>query len=264
MRTKRSTRQLVLHRTSGILPAMPEPSTVQLFDVALRGGSIVALLLLGGLLARDHGRSPAARIGVAFAIGVAAYAVCSAPGVAALRTWWHAPLLALASGNAVVFWLFARALFDDGFAPRDWHAVLWLAFAAAGLVDFFVIGAAAGPITDRLGVALALGRAILAVIAVVQTLATWRADLVEGRRRLRGFMVGAIAVYILANTASELTVARLAAPDFASLANAAGLLLMTLVIGWPLTRVSGDELFGFPSPLPVEQAAAAPPVPGAR
>ena len=31
---------------------------------------------------------------------------------------WHAPLIALSTGNVVVFWLFTRALFDDAFKLR--------------------------------------------------------------------------------------------------------------------------------------------------
>ena len=127
-----------------------------MLDIACRGGTVVLLLLLGASLLRDHGGSLAARVGAVFASGVAAYAVCSAPGVAELRVWWHAPLLAVASGNAVVFWLFARALFDDGFVARPWHAAIWLGFALAALADFFLLAPVVG--VRPLGIALALGR----------------------------------------------------------------------------------------------------------
>jgi len=37
----------------------------------------------------------------------------------------HAPLIALSTGNVVVFWLFTRALFDEAFKLRWWHALVW-------------------------------------------------------------------------------------------------------------------------------------------
>jgi len=241
--------EMVSHRLSPngrsaiVAGGMPDLS---ILDAALRGAAIVLLLMLAALLLRDHGRSQAARIGAVFAIGVAAYAVCAAPAVATLRVWWHAPLLALASGNAVVFWLFARALFDDGFVPRAWHALPWAGFALATLTCFFLLPTGS-PVGSALGIALAVGRVGFAALAVGQTLATWRNDLVEGRRRLRGFIVGAVALHIAVDTLSGL-----AMPGFGSaiagVINAATLAVMTAVIAWPLLRVDGDGLFPLPSP----------------
>jgi len=59
---------------------MAAVSTILVFDSGLRGAAAVLLLLIGGSLVRDYGKSPAARLGAAFAIGVAAYVFCSAPG----------------------------------------------------------------------------------------------------------------------------------------------------------------------------------------
>jgi hypothetical protein len=94
--------------------SVPDVSTIEVADLVLRGGSVMLLLLVAALLLRDHPNQTAGRLGAMFAIGTAAYALCSAPQVADQQTWWHAPLLALAAGNAVVFWLLARALFDVG------------------------------------------------------------------------------------------------------------------------------------------------------
>ena len=64
-------------------PAMADGALLQTFDHALRGGAMVLQLLIATLLIRHHARSLAARLGAAFALGVAAYAVCSWPGFAA-------------------------------------------------------------------------------------------------------------------------------------------------------------------------------------
>src|SRR5262249_15939119 len=89
-------------------PAMIAGPSLQTIDHALRGGAIVLLLLIAALLLRDHARARAARLGWAFAVGVAAYAVCSSPEFALDAKPWHAPILVLCFGNSLVFWLFAR------------------------------------------------------------------------------------------------------------------------------------------------------------
>jgi len=47
---------------------MAAVSTILVFDSGLRGAAAVLLLLIGGSLVRDYGKSPAARLGAAFAI----------------------------------------------------------------------------------------------------------------------------------------------------------------------------------------------------
>src|SRR5207302_1378042 len=48
---------------------------------------------------------------------------------------WHAPLVAISTGNIVVFWLFTRALFDDAFKMRLWHVLIWAAVAGFSFVN---------------------------------------------------------------------------------------------------------------------------------
>ena len=47
-------------------------------DWVLRGGICGLVLLLAAMLLRDHGRLVPARLGALFAVGTAAYAICSA------------------------------------------------------------------------------------------------------------------------------------------------------------------------------------------
>src|SRR5512144_3201090 len=102
--------------------AMPSEGFLSFTDLLLRGGVCLVLLLLAALLVRDYGRLIAARLGAFFALGAAAYCLCSAAGFHTHTAWWKIPILALATGNNVVFWLFACALFDDAFRPRWWQA----------------------------------------------------------------------------------------------------------------------------------------------
>lgn len=228
---------------------MADDALLASVDLLARGGVCLLLLLVAALLVRDHGRVAAARLGAVFALGAAAYAICSGAGFHARMSWWAIPILALATGNNVVFWLFARALFDDGFRPRWWHGGLWGLIVAIGLADGFLLkgSAPAAPV----GGALALAALGFAALAVVQTVASWRADLIERRRQLRLFIVGASSVYIVLTALANLLGMQRAAPLAVSLTEACGLAAIAIAVAWSLLRVAaGGSLFP-----PPEEAA---------
>ena len=222
---------------------MAAVSTILVFDSGLRGAAAVLLLLIGGSLVRDYGKSPAARLGAAFAIGVAAYVFCSAPGFSDHREFWHAPILGLCSGNVVIFWLFTRAMFDDSFKHRWWHTAIWILLVGSGLLRLFVWAPAGSSLSEPVGIALSLTSAGFAVLAVAQSIAGWRADLVEGRRRLRPLVVGGVAAYITIIAIAEIKLRGRPVPLAASAINAAGLATMSALIAWSLLRTTGHGLF---------------------
>src|SRR5262249_46027613 len=150
--------------------------------------------------------------GAALAAGAAAYAVISAPSLIGQPFWVLAPLVPLAAGNALVLWLLSQALFDDEFRLRPWHAVLWLAFAGIELVNFLALCATGHHALGPLALVLGLGRIVLAVLALVPAITSWRGDLVEARRRLRGWIVGAIGLYTVVDVAADILFRPNAAP----------------------------------------------------
>jgi hypothetical protein len=169
-------------------------------DLALRAGTAAVLLLLAALLYRDFRGAVSGRLAVAFALGSAAHAVSSAAGFATPVTPGRTLLLALSTGNVVVFWLFARALFDDRFEPRWWHAPPWAAVVGISFLDCLLIGPAPAPDFRIFGVGInAIVMSLIALgfiaLAVGQAIASWSIDLVESRRRLRILIVGAAAIY---------------------------------------------------------------------
>lgn len=213
-------------------------------DLALRGGATVLLLLLAALLMRDHGRVWAARLGALFAVGAAAFAVWTSPALP------HGPdvvpLLALSAGNNVVFWLFARALFDDDFHPRAWHAALWGGVVALALTCALVLQPRHSPLAGPVDAVLAILALGFGALAVIQTFASWSADLIESRRRLRVFVVGASAGYIGLTALSNLLDLGHAPPDLASLAGAAGLAAIAAGVAWSFLGVAGGQVL-FPA-----------------
>jgi AraC-like DNA-binding protein len=167
-------------------------------DWALRGATIGMLLLIAVATAREHFALVAARLAVLVAVGTMGYVICSGPGAHPALGRSLPFLLALTAGNNVAFWLFASALFDDGFRLRWWHGALWLTMVVLGAVECLVG-------SRLLTVAMILSSLAFALLAVVPTLTTWRNDLLENRRQLRLFIVIASATYTALTAVANLT-----------------------------------------------------------
>jgi AraC-like DNA-binding protein len=208
------------------------------------------LLLIAALLLREHARATVARLGAAFAIGTCAYVVCSAPALNNHASEWTAPLQLLAGGNSVLLWLLAGALFDEQFQLNGWHGVAWCAMGALSLMcslHWF---------TPPLSVVLSTGRLVsslaFAALALMHTVSSWRADLLEQRRRLRLFVVVAAALHLgITNLAGWLLAPGNSAPLW-GIANVLVLFLITSVIVWQLLRT---DLHAF---LPPSEAVSSP------
>ncbi|MGC2777498.1 MAG: AraC family transcriptional regulator, partial [Bradyrhizobium sp.] len=150
-------------------------------DLGLRGAAsglfiMMVLVLLRGRLINYH-----AVLGLVMSAGGAGFAIATAPFIPASSFWWTLPIL---SAQPVVFWLWAQAAFDDDFALRPWHGLVWLAVIALGF-----IASLSWPMWPAVTKACAKGLSGLALgfalLAIVQTVSTWRDDLVARRRLLR-------------------------------------------------------------------------------
>jgi AraC-like DNA-binding protein len=218
----------------GVFPVV-DTSGLMSIDLGLRGAVVALCLLIAAMALRDRRDSTAALLGAALAIGAAASVICSAPNFPRPWPWWGLLPLAIASANSAVFWLWARAAFDDDFAPRPWHAVLWAAVAVAQWLD-------ASGVTRSAALEFAIEQTLsftflgLALLAVAQTLLTWRADLVEGRRRLRlVVLIGASAQIVLNSYLSFLQQPSI--PTF----NAFALLMLVGLSAWNLLEAGTRE-----------------------
>lgn len=209
-------------------------------DLGLRGAVIALSLLIVGVALRDRRDSTVARLGAALAAGGAASVICSAPNFPKPFEWWGLLLLAVSGGTPVVFWLWARAAFDDDFELRWWHGALWAAIA--GLQLFAVRGS-----TPALELAiertLSFAYLGLALLAAMQTLATWREDLMATRRRLRLVVLVGTAVYIGAGVFSDLWPNPAPMPSgsgfsLASVASAFSLCVLVGIAAWNLLRAA--------------------------
>ena len=238
---------------------MPASLPLTVLDAALRGTLLALLALLAVVLWRDRPRLRSARAGAALALGLCVQVIGATPLFEALvHPLWQAPLVAVSVANAVLFWVFVQALFDDDFSLRPQHAAAWLAVAALSGFNC-AAGPHAAPVLTGLQRAVPLLFAGLAALAAV---AHWRADLVEGRRRLRLFILLTGIAYTVVMLA-----ARLASPQGrlsaeAAMADVVALLTIVAVVACHMLHLRGTELF--PSavaadPLAGPAVAATPP-----
>jgi AraC-like DNA-binding protein len=210
-------------------------------DLALRAATVAMLLVLAASLWRDFRKLAAGRLATAFALGSAAHAVTYMIGSTSPVSAWHAPLIALSTGNVVVFWLFTRTLFDDAFVLRGRHALIWAAVAAFSFVNCMWIAPAGSARVSIIAInLLALG---FIALAVGQTIASWSADLVERRRRLRVFIVSAAALYGGLNAILQITMFAGEGADIANAANAFILAAIVAAISYAMTGVTAADLF---------------------
>jgi len=223
-----------------------------LLDAALRGALLALLLLLAANLARLRARVALERVGLALTLGLCVQLVAHAPAVESRALdWWMAPLVGVAMGNAVLFWLFARTLCDDDFAPAPRHWAAWVAMCAVGalnlalLVPWCVAGAPGwAQLVSQVVFSLPLVFGLLAIRAAA---AHWRDDLVETRRWLRlGIVLGG-SVYTVVMVLARRTTSdgRLTAPMAA--ADTAALLLIVAAAAWLLLRPTRGELLAVPA-----------------
>lgn len=248
-------------------------------DWGCRGAVVGLSLLIAAILLRDRGDRAVSRLSAALAVSAAASAICSAPGFPWPWQYWSLFLLALSCGGAVIFWLWADATFDDDFVLRPWHGALW-----AGIVGAQLFAAGWSEQWPALGRAIERVLPLLylcfAALGVAQTLATWRADLVARRLRLRPVVLIGASIYIAVNVfqgnwSGSLTPDSMVSRSSASVAsvwsvaNAFGLVVLLSLSGWSLFRAVGtpqgsvlpatsDEPGGIRSTAPDQPAAIDP------
>ncbi len=170
----------------------------QIPELLTRGaavGAFVGVALIVGLGAR----SPARAAGVLFSLAAAAHTLTQAPQIDGGFGWAWPVIWALSAMGAGLFWAFATELFEDRprLEPvRFIPAMALLAVAIAGNWGPLAAERALWLVHNLFGAGLMIH--VLIVIA-----AGWRGDLVEPRRRLRGPILGAAALYVLSVTAVQ-------------------------------------------------------------
>ncbi len=152
------------------------------------------------------------------------------------------------------FWLMVMALFGD---LERYRPVMFLAPAMMGLCGIANM-LQMGPLVAQIWIVGTLLQATLAVWSIVIVVRSWKDDLVEQRRRLRGPFMVAIALYILSLNGFDILDMLGTAPPWYPMLNAS--MLAAVVLGGSLVFLDPREaMFGADAP-PVEPRLATQPI----
>ena len=207
-------------------------------ELLIRGvavGAFVGLALVIGLV----DRTPARVAGVLFSLAAAAHTLTQLPSIApAVGSVWIA-IWTLSAMGAGLFWLFATELFED---RARFAAVRFL--PAAALLTIATVAVTSPPSISRsLWLLHNLAGAVLMVHVLVVIWTGWRGDLVEPRRRLRGPVLAAAALYALSVMSVQSGELFLGSAAFLS-PLAAGALAGLSLLGLAVFAKPDPELFG--------------------
>jgi AraC-like DNA-binding protein len=219
---------------------MNSVSGLTAIDLGLRGAASGVFLLIVLVALQRRAVNQNTLLGIAMCAGGVFYAIVTAPFFPKASWWWTMPFV---SSLAAVFWLWARAAFDDDFVLRRWHGALWLAIVAWGFAisltwpQWPALARYGGKVLSLLVLGLALA-------AAIQTVKTWRVDLVMRRRRLRLAVLAINVVTIVPVAVAAVADIPVAAPGASgSLPTALSLFVVATlaalgVIGPPVEAVS--------------------------
>ena len=222
---------------------MPETA-----DIVLRTVTVMAALLLAGLLLATTRQRRAALPGALFCLAAAAFFVTSVPGARQHLAGWAWPLTALCVTKAAWFWLFARALFTDNasLCPRHLAIVGAIAVTGAWQQLVFLPAYRAGAATAwEIVAGFGFDGALLAlvVLGLYEAGRDMAVDLVERRRRLRlAFMTATGAYLALAlGVQSYNLLFGVATPVFAMRANMVIVTMVSLGAAWLLLQLRTES-----------------------
>lgn len=172
---------------------------IVLVEFLLRGIAIGALSASGVAFFRTS-VNPSMRIaGALFFLSTIAYVVNSSPILRPMLGLYDAPLTLLSVGGAGYFWLFVITLFQDRpIAPPVLLPIALL--TAVGLVGIFT----EPPVRNIVWIVHNLIELALALHVLYVIYDSWRGDLVEARRRLRGPFLGLVTVYVMTMSGIEI------------------------------------------------------------
>jgi AraC-like DNA-binding protein len=233
-----------------------EEETRRAYNDAMEWGFLEALfrgIAIGALGAVALGLwrgpdGPARLGGTLFCLGVAAYALNSSPALFQSLGWFAFPVHFLALGGQGLFWLFIVTLFEDR-AVSPLTLAPWALLTAIGLLGLIT----PPPWVEGVWIAHNLVEAAFSVHALILITRSWRGDLVEARRRLRGPFLAAVTLFVLILSGVEIAQSFGVDPWWYGVASGAGLAVFCTA-GAAVFLQSRPELFGAAGPAPAEAA----------
>ncbi|MGB0557470.1 MAG: helix-turn-helix domain-containing protein, partial [Paracoccaceae bacterium] len=221
-----------------------EDSIGLMIDSALRGGAAITVAASAIMLLRDGGHSLVGKFGALFALGVLNYLVCSASWFLSLPSPLFELVLTFCFVNPVLFWLFARSLFDDDFEPGVVEISVAIGLIGLGFARYIWGDHWHPQMFDVSAILMQVVSILLVGHILALALVGRQHDLMEERRRFRLVFVIGIAAYIVVVSVAEITLIEQEPPEFLRSLNVLGILLLSMFINLRIGRLRKDELLG--------------------
>lgn len=207
-------------------------------ELMLRGGAATTFLVLSLILLRDGRNRTLAYLGALFCI-CNIYWSLNTPQLMTGLGWWALPFIAIAYGKAPAFWLFSRALFDDGFKmkPLDWAILVGMML----LGGVWVSRSALDLMTEPFQMPHQVAQIVLAASAAWIAWKGRASDLVEPRRRARIAFVLISSLFMIGITLSYIAPGR--PPPIVIDLNVARLFVMALGMALLVSGLRSQEMF---------------------
>ena len=176
----------------------PLPDAWLVLELVLRGIAIGALGANGAAFYRSATGRPVRIAGVLFFASVIAYVINSCGLMRGMLGPWGVPATLLSLGGGGYFWLFVHTLFEDRpITPR--------ALGPAALLTLVgLFGLQPSSVQWAIWVVHNVIELVFAAHALYIVVSSWRGDLVEERRRIRGPFMAIVTIYVMVLSGIEI------------------------------------------------------------
>ena len=220
--------------------------TLEMLARGIAVGALVAMI--AGLWSSGGGRS-ARLAGTLFCFGVIAYVLNSSPQLRNAVGWALPPIHFAAFGGVGLFWLFIVNLFEDRTISLR-TLIPWALLTVVALVG----ASTSGQVQTIVWVTHNLVEAGFALHALFVIARSWRGDLVEARRRLRGPFLAVVTIYVLTLSSFEIAEGLGFFQDWFRLLGGVSLAFYCAA-GAAVFLRTRDELFGSAAPISAPAAS---------
>lgn len=212
-------------------------------DLMARGGSLALLMLWSWVLIRDHPNVLTSRLGVLMNLGIACYLLVTADWMR-VRYSSVGLFLALGAGSTPgLFWLFAKAWFNDE-KRVGWLSIALVMLSVANMLVMQLTYFGGGAINLVTGTTFRIGMLAFAAAGLWEAWRGRRGDLVEGRRRLRPRIVAAVGGYVILIAIAEIAVFDATAPRWIIGIVGSSIVIITFLFCAAMFGMRQADLFG--------------------
>jgi AraC-like DNA-binding protein len=222
-----------------------QPAFVSIFsqiDLMARGGSIALLALWSWLLIRDHRGQFAGKLAVVMALAIICYLIVTAELYPRL-TLSGLVLALCGSSTPGIFWLFAKAWFNDAKHIRHRDLALVL-LAAANTLVMLMTNPDGGIVNLTAGTLFRISMLSFAAAGLWEAWRGREGDLIESRRRLRPRLVAAVGTYVVMIALSEIAVHNLGMPYWLIGIVTSSIVFITFLFCAAMFGMRQSDLFG--------------------